>query len=326
MKMNYLLKTNHSSSRGNRGRGQWSLRRIVVALIVAVIALWWIFFTPTFMAVTGHGVARAVTSLYGGATTVVHTVGSFFFSKAALLKTNEQLRDKLFAQEVEMVNLELIKQQGIELKESLNRIGKTDLIAAAVIRSVAASPYDTFLIDGGRAAGISAGDIVLVHSAVPVGYISKVFAQSAEVTMYSSPGETIEGVLTFNEGKGAPAIPTPLPSSATSTTGTLSSRTSTANTSLDTDTESRSGSGRLRKLFVSLVGRGGGNFDVRLTKEIDVPIGALIAMPGLNARLLATVYGGEFDAAGSSRVLHALSPVNMLHESIVYIEPAAKDE
>lgn len=314
--MNYLLKTNSTGRIGNSGRNKspFSLGRIVGIVMVACIALWWIFFTPTFLSVASHSVASAVTSVSIGIGKFFGGITTYFESKHSLAKENETLRDKLFAQDVQMVNFELLKKQNNELKEALGRTDTSNQIVAAVIRGVATSPYDTFLIDGGKRAGIVPGDLVLVRGAIPVGYVSKVFDRSAEVTMYSSSGETLQGVVTFREKKSRG---NPMGESGND----ASTTTATESTFSDGDaTATLGGNGRLRTLYVTITGNGGGNFIVRLTKDVDVPSGAQIAMPGIASRVVATVFGSEIDSAAGSRILYALSPVNMLHETLVYIE------
>ncbi|MDZ7726143.1 MAG: rod shape-determining protein MreC [Candidatus Campbellbacteria bacterium] len=100
------------------------------------------------------------------------------------------------------------------LKEMLGRKSESgdDLTITRVISRPPITSFDTLIIDMGREDGVEKGDAVLSSSSNEIGYIEKVLESSANVRLYSSPGERTpveidgNGTLVVAEGTGGGSI------------------------------------------------------------------------------------------------------------------------
>ncbi len=61
-------------------------------------------------------------------------------------------------------------------------------IVANVLARPMQSPYDTLIVDAGTKSGSSVGDVVTATGGIPIGTIKDVYALSARVLLFSSPG------------------------------------------------------------------------------------------------------------------------------------------
>ena len=87
----------------------------------------------------------------------------------------------------------------IQLKEILGRkTEKVSMILAAILAKPNQSPYDTLIIDIGTKEGIKTGSIVFALGNLPIGRVSLVYANSAKVTLFSSPGEQMAVIVSGN--------------------------------------------------------------------------------------------------------------------------------
>ncbi|MCH7756791.1 rod shape-determining protein MreC, partial [Patescibacteria group bacterium] len=143
---------------------------------------------------------------------------SFFFrSNKSLVEENRKLRER--NSELERITLlerGLIRENK-ELKALLGRNAGPNFILAAVLARPALSPYDTFIIDVGRDHRISTGDRALVSGTFVIGEVTKVFQKTAQVKLFSSPGEKINvtlgtsNLLVVAEGRGGGNFEVTLP-------------------------------------------------------------------------------------------------------------------
>jgi cell shape-determining protein MreC len=124
------------------------------------------------------------------------SIGSYFYSKKLLLSQNEELRLKLNEQEARISNYNSIFDENIKIKEILERKNsKLDTVLAGILSKPNQSPYDTLVIDVGIKNGISVGQRVFARGNVPIGRVALVYANSAKVVLFSSPGEKTEVVI-----------------------------------------------------------------------------------------------------------------------------------
>jgi len=63
---------------------------------------------------------------------------------------------------------------------------KDELILSSVLLRPGQSPYDTFVIEGGRDLSISIGDVVFASDFVALGVVSEVFHNTSKITLFSS--------------------------------------------------------------------------------------------------------------------------------------------
>jgi cell shape-determining protein MreC len=75
-----------------------------------------------------------------------------------------------------------------------------------------------------------------------------------------------------------------------------------------------------KNIFLELVGRGGGNFEMVMPKDLTLQKGDQIVMPGLNSYLLATVETIISDPRDPLNKALLTSPVNIEEQKFVEVE------
>ncbi len=134
-------------------------------------------------------VENTITSSVESGGYLVRTKSSVWNENETLKKENEELR-------LSLIDHDVLKTENTELKELLGRIPvKGEFILASILTRPNRSPYDTIIIDGGARAGMTLGAHVYANADVPIGEVSRVYADSALVMLYSNPGQTTEGLL-----------------------------------------------------------------------------------------------------------------------------------
>ncbi|MCH7597798.1 rod shape-determining protein MreC [Patescibacteria group bacterium] len=144
-------------------------------------------------------------------------VSIFFRSNKSLAGENKILSRRI----VELERAALMEgglfKENEELKALLGRDTVQHTILAAVLTRPFLSPYGTFMVDVGRDSGISIGDRVVVDGTFVVGAINKVFQKTAQVKLFSAPGEKINvalvpsNLLVVAEGRGGSNFKVTLP-------------------------------------------------------------------------------------------------------------------
>lgn len=119
-------------------------------------------------------------------------------SKYDLLLENRALRADLAELEGKLLDRNLLAEENSELKLLLNRPDARESVLGVVLVHPPQSPYDTLIIDVGRARGITRGDLVIAGENIPLGRVNDVAGETALVTLFSTAGERttvrIEGV------------------------------------------------------------------------------------------------------------------------------------
>lgn len=113
---------------------------------------------------------------------------SLLRSKESLVYENNKLHQKLIDMEHLSISEEALRQENNELKQMLGRDIEESMIVGAVLSRPNLSPYDTLIIDIGSKEGVHVGAQVVALGDFVVGFVSKVFTHTAQVTFYSSPG------------------------------------------------------------------------------------------------------------------------------------------
>ena len=108
-------------------------------------------------------------------------------SKSALLEENNALRASLDLVAVEGYSRERLRAENEELKTKLGRSPESTFTVARVLTAPPVSPYDTLVIDAGTDHGVASGMEVFADGDFKIGFVSRVFARSAVVTLYSTP-------------------------------------------------------------------------------------------------------------------------------------------
>ncbi len=73
-------------------------------------------------------------------------------------------------------------------------------------------------------------------------------------------------------------------------------------------------------IHITATGRGGGNFEIQLPREVAVALGQSIVLPGLSAYPIGTVTDIVSDPRNPFQKILATSPINMQHLRLVEIE------
>lgn len=117
---------------------------------------------------------------------------ALFQSKLILAEKNKELEATLDLVAVEAYSRELLRAENEALKAVLGRYPESRLGLARVLASPSVSPYDTLVIDAGENHGVIDGMDVFVDGDFKIGTVTKVFRQSAVVSLFSSPGTELE--------------------------------------------------------------------------------------------------------------------------------------
>jgi cell shape-determining protein MreC len=119
----------------------------------------------------------------------------FFRTKAALVAENAKLKDDVRRSENSVLDRNQLYEENLALKERLGREAAPDAAFAAVLMRPPEVPYDTLLIDIGADSGIKEGDRVAAQGTLLIGKVTDVYAHTARVTLFSSPGSAYQGFL-----------------------------------------------------------------------------------------------------------------------------------
>ena len=120
---------------------------------------------------------------------VLRTKSSVFKENQSLLTENSNLK-------ASMIDYNMIKSENDHLKELFGRIqGSKNLVLVNILSKPNHSPYDTIIIDGGENLNISTGNVIYANAEIPIGEITKVYADTSLATLYSSPGKMTEASI-----------------------------------------------------------------------------------------------------------------------------------
>ncbi len=172
-----------------------------------------------------------------------------------------------------MANYNSVLAENTSLKEILGRKNeKIKMTLAAILAKPNQSPYDTLIIDAGKAQNIGVGSLVFALGNVPIGKVDTVYEKSSKIILFSNSGEKTQVVLS---GKS---------------------------------------------VFMELVGRGGGNFEMIMPKDFTLAKGDEVVMPGINPYLMARVETILSDPRDAFVKALLVSPVNIQEQKFVEVE------
>lgn len=130
--------------------------------------------------------------------------GLFYAAMTPLLHARFGRAEPQPAASALQATIDMLVRENTELKSRLSRQSGVQTTLAGVLMRPPATPYDTLLIDAGAAEGVAQGQFVAASGRALIGSVSEVFAHSARVTLYSSPGQKYDGVLHLQEGGSLP--------------------------------------------------------------------------------------------------------------------------
>lgn len=176
MKRTFSAKRNALLSSVRLSWGTYVLGAALFLLLVRSFApdLFWSVFTPVF---------RASDSLAERS----HVFLSSFGDAAALTLHNERLADENAALALENKALQ-------EKIDGIAGLGSgAQGIAVGVVARPPVSPYDTLVLAGGSAEGVTSGMEAFGEGGVPLGIVSSVSEHFSRVTLFSAPGASVGG-------------------------------------------------------------------------------------------------------------------------------------
>lgn len=139
------------------------------------------------------------------ATTGFFTESGILNSKRSLLEENAQLREAIAARDEQALRFAALQDENDALRAMLG-LANDDGVTVPVLSSFNSSPYGTFRIGGGAAAGITEGSIVLTEGGFALGAVTFVSARTATVESFFTADKEIEmhvrGVAFASEGRG----------------------------------------------------------------------------------------------------------------------------
>jgi cell shape-determining protein MreC len=264
-----------------------------IALVVVVLIILFYFRSGIWngLSRTSEIIFHPVLVLSNNVGEKLKNVGSFFLFKSYLYNQNQKLQAEVAFDDARMANYDSVVTDEASLKEILNRKDpKAIMTMATILSKPNQSPYDTLLIDAGITEGIKVGDIVFALGDVPIGRISDIYPNSSKVILFSNPGETTQAIISL-----PPIVSSP-------------------NESASTDA-SLGGN-----IFVQIVGRGGGNFEMVMPKDFVLQQGGQAVLPGIDSYVLAIVQKVISDPRNPFTKVLLASPVNIQKLKFVEVQ------
>ena len=205
-----------------------------------------------------------------------------FQSKKVLEAENQNLKIELEKSNLALSSSSFIAEENNKLKEILGRKKEAlPLVVASILGRPNQSIYDTLIIDIGERDGISVGSKVFVMGDIPVGTIAEVYEDGAKVFLFSTPGEETDVFI-----------------------------------SVDSNELGENG----KDIQMKLIGRGGGNFEMILPRDLDIKKGMTVHLPGIYNFLVAKVETIISDPRDAYQKAILTSPVNILELKFVEVE------
>lgn len=126
-------------------------------------------------------------------------------SKAQLSAENVSLRAQLASTTAALADRDLLYRENLQLKSLMGRDASVRSVLASVIMRPPGIPYDTLMIDAGKAQGVAVGEYVSAGGSALIGQVDTVYTTTARVTLFSAPSMVFQALLT--ETTAHPALP-----------------------------------------------------------------------------------------------------------------------
>lgn len=126
-------------------------------------------------------------------------------AKQSLIEENELLKDEIAKRDENAMRYAALSEENAALREQLG-LASEEGITVPVLSSFESSPYGTFRIGGGAAAGIEEGSIVLTPGGFVLGAVTFVSPRTATVEAFFAPGKELQmqvnGIPFMADGRG----------------------------------------------------------------------------------------------------------------------------
>ncbi len=191
-----------------RARKSTLQKALFAILFLGIIGLFNVFQINPFSGVS-HSVAAVIWQAKEGTQRELNDFYQLFRSKQSLVEENRRLEQRLVDQEYLWISERALRQENEELKGMLGRDIEESTILGSVLSRPDTSLYDTLIIDVGAEDNVHVGDQVVALGDFVIGFVSKVFRNTSQVTFYSSPGVKTnifigeENIPATAEGRGA---------------------------------------------------------------------------------------------------------------------------
>lgn len=139
----------------------------------------------------------AVAAVSAQSTSLMRRVldAGFFSSRASLTAQNRSLSEQLAQYEERAAAYATLEAENAQLREMAHLASRVEGMTVAIISSVGASPYGTFLIGAGQEEGVAAGNIVLTSTGFVLGEVREVARHTATVAEILSPRAFLDGIV-----------------------------------------------------------------------------------------------------------------------------------
>ena len=191
------MKTNFQSKNKNRNSYRKHLL-IVVSIFV---------FGSVIFSFSAGGLLRVFTPVWSGENFVARGLNNlylFFYTKDALIKENQALKDKLISNEILLASTRTLSDTENNFLKSIGRTSTMKIVTAAVLVHPPETPYDVLIIDVGSDNGVAVGQEVALPTTATgeqgpkIGVITDVYKQNSRVKLYSANGEKTNAILERN--------------------------------------------------------------------------------------------------------------------------------
>jgi len=244
---------------------------LLLLAIVLVVAFFTNFAMPSFVKNSVRYAFTPVLRLQGAVGNFGSGIITAFKSRQALEKQNVTLRQSLEEARLSLLERDRLKEENTQLKEKFGRSLDAPGILAAVLSWPDRSPYDTFIIDTGESVGVRKDSLVYVSDDIALGRVREVYASTALVSLFSTPGEQTPVLI------GTPGV------------------------------------------AVTALGRGSGNFSVKLPRGVDIKENDPVVIPGINPKLFGVVEHIDENPADTFKTILFKNPVNLSEIQYVYV-------
>jgi len=181
---------------------------LVIAFIAIFLVAAFVFGIDRISGGAVRGYARqGGGAVWSAASAAVSTVSGsgLLNSKQSLIAENAELREAIVILDEQAMRFEALQEENAALRALLG-LADEEGVTVPVLSSFSSSPYGTFRIGGGAAAGLEEGSIVLTPGGFVLGSVTFVSARTATVEAFFAADKEIEmlvnGIPFVSQGRG----------------------------------------------------------------------------------------------------------------------------
>ena len=179
-------------------------KKVLFFAVVFFVLIFVLLFGPVRTVVSGV-IYKVAPSLWNGGAYVSdrwQRVLGGFQNSSNLSVENKLLQEQIVSLQAQSIDRDLLLQEVARLDASAGRSVEKNAVSGRVLSFPRQSPYDIMVVDVGTDRGVKTGDRVLGASLGVIGEVAEVYASSAKIKLFSSPGKELSVLV------GDMAIPT----------------------------------------------------------------------------------------------------------------------